>query len=146
MANGSSKELLNSINSMKKSIDNMLRLFTEAAKEEDSTSEKLDEIIEQNKIIAEGMVAISDMVKDFTEKHQEPEHEFPEPTPQPSFQQDFPEPTEFNEELPPLEEPMPPPQMPSQGPRREGPVAMPSIPFSDIGKPKKRGLFGRLKR
>jgi len=30
--------------------------------------------------------------------------------------------------------------------QQEGPIAMPNIPFSDIEKPKKRGLFGRFKK
>ncbi|MFH2028253.1 MAG: hypothetical protein ABIJ08_03905 [Nanoarchaeota archaeon] len=73
----SSQELINSMSQLTKSMDSMLQLFKTAAQEmsaEKSTEEKLgdkitplmkrlDEVIEQNKTIAEGMVAIADIVK-----------------------------------------------------------------------------------
>ena len=146
----SSHELMNSMNALTKGMDSMLRLFTEAAGElkidegEDNVNKKLDEIIEQNKVIADGMITVSDMIKDFVQKQKEPEPikvqpSFQPPTPQPDFQQ------------PPLE---PLPDEPSVGLDQEpmpqqGPVAMPTVPFSSIEeppKPTKKGLFGRLKQ
>ena len=94
----------------------------------DTINQKLDSLMEQNKAIAEGVIAVSEMVEDLGEK----KTQVPK-SPQPSFQQ----PPNFE---PQLDQP-PIPQ--------QGPVAMPSIPFSDLDepqKPKKKGLFGRLKK
>jgi hypothetical protein len=157
-----SNELTNSMNDVKKSMDSMLKLFTEAAElKEDNQStaslnEKLDKIIEQNKIIAEGMIAVHDTVKGLTKTHPQelsPEmHSIPEPkemdnvpmpgeihnTPEPSLQ-----PPTFNSKF---NEP-PPFKQEIQSPQQPGPVPMPSIPFPDLeAPPKKKGLFGRLKR
>lgn len=149
----SPQELITSMDALTKSIDAMLKLFIQAADElkfeekerllaggKDSVNEKLDEIINQNKVLADGMVAISDMIGDLAgkQKNTAPRQNFQ----QPNFQQGFQQPQQFP---PQLEQPMPQfeqPQMPQQGP-----VAMPSIPFSDFDeppKPKKKGLFGRL--
>ena len=74
----SSHELMNSMNALTKSMDSMLRLFTQTAEElkidegEDNVNKKLDEIIGQNKIIADGMVTVSDTIKDFIEKQKNP--------------------------------------------------------------------------
>ena len=139
------------MNNLAKSMDTMLKLFTEAAKEikiedkgglegageKDFMNEKLNEIIDQNKTIAESMVAVSDMVRDFTEKQKNPEPK----APQPNFQQPPQQPPTFDESF---NEPMPSQldqPLPSQ---QQGPVAMPSIPFPSVEKPKKKGLFGRL--
>ncbi len=73
-----SKQLLMSMSNLTKSMNNMLQLFKTAAeemkleqKEEEAISRKVEpllgtvsELKEQNKIIAEGMVAIADMVKE----------------------------------------------------------------------------------
>jgi len=81
-SNSSSQDLLGSIATLTKSMNDMLQLFTAAAEEmklEEKTEsglagkvepimDRLDEIIEQNKTIADGMVAIADMVKDTKEK------------------------------------------------------------------------------
>ena len=70
--------LTNSMKSLTKSMDNMLEIFktaTESVKAEDHEKadisgqlipimEKLDELLDQNKIIAEGMIALSDLVKE----------------------------------------------------------------------------------
>jgi len=145
----SSQELTNSMHALTNSMDSMLKLFTETAEElkldekENSVNKKLDEIIEQNKVIADGMVTVSDMVKDFVGKQKNPEIDqipkpnFPQPIPEPSFDQ----PPKFDPELDklePLDQPLPPP----------GSVAMPSMPFSDLEEPKhkRKGLFGRFKK
>lgn len=147
----SSQSIVSSLDQLTKSMDAMLRLFTQAAedvkaeeRDESKIPKKLSEIIEQNKTIAEGMVAISDIIKDFIEKQGHrplpaprpvPRHEIPGPSfqppqdPEPGFQQ----PPSF---APPPNEPRPP-----------GPVAMPTMPFPGLEeKPKKKGLFGRLKK
>jgi len=143
----SSQGLEGSMSALTKSMDSMLRLFQEASQEvnigqNEDTVKKLDEIIEQNKIIADGMVTVSDMIKDFVEKQKKPEPmkvqpSFQPPNPQPDFQQ------------PPME-PLPGEPGPDMGPMPDqGPVAMPSVPFSSLDeppKPKKKGLFGRLKK
>ncbi len=73
-----SSELISSMKDLTKNMSGMLELFKTAAdemkleeQEEHTVSEhinpimqKLDEIIEQNKIIAEGMVALSELVKE----------------------------------------------------------------------------------
>ena len=153
----SSAQLLNSMTYLTKSMDTMLKLFQNAAEDIDtdedhsSINEKLDKIIEQNKVIADGMVAISGMVKDFAEKQKNPES-----TPQQSFQPPGPEPNfppkpEPNFQSPPnieaeLNE-LPSPQQLEHPPKpSSGPIAMPSMPFSNLEKPKKKGFFGRLKK
>ena len=165
----SSQEIVNSLNQLTRSMDAMLRLFTEAAqevkaeeREESKITEKLDELIDQNKTIAEGIVAVSDIVKDFIGKEEhrpapgprpEPRPSFPGPSfqppgprpeprpsfPEPSFQPPGPEPS--FEQPPSFEPPI------SEG-TQQGPVAMPSMPFSSLEeKPKKKkGIFGRLKK
>jgi hypothetical protein len=147
----SSQELMNTMNVLAKSMDSMLRLFKEASEElkveekEDAINKKLNEIIEQNKVLAEGMVTVSDTVKDFVVKPSKPETMS---APQPSFHPAMPKPSfpppnsdpVLNEELSELDKPSQP---------QKGPVAMPSIPFSNIDeppKPKKKGLFGRFKK
>jgi len=139
-----SQELLNSMNTLTKSIDSLLKLFTKTAEElkheEESPGnlkaidEKLNEVIEQNKTIAEGVVAISDSVNDFIENQRSRPRQqsfYPRPgfsppkAPEPMIQQTSPK---FPE------------------PQDQGPVPMPSMPFSDFGKkPKKKGLFGKFK-
>ena len=157
MVNDSSIELLDSINALRKSMDSMLKLFTEAAEELKaegpadilSINEKLDKIIDQNK-------AITEMIGAFTGKLGKPL--LHKPIPRPDFQPplgpnpDFQQPPgleqEFNEpKLPELDE-LQPSQQFDQPPRphQQGPVAMPSVPFSSIKGHKKRGIFERLRR
>ena len=71
----SSQEIVKSLDQLTRAMDSMLRLFTEASqevkgddKEHEQIAEKLDEVMEQNKTIAEGMVAVLDMVGDFVER------------------------------------------------------------------------------
>lgn len=134
----SPKELINSMDTLAKSIESLMNLFKQAAQElkyeikeeelaagKDSVHEKLDKIIEQNKIIANGMVAISDTVKDFTGKQkkvqpksgiQPQNYQQPIPMPQQTFQ--------LQNQLPPLDVPLP--------------------GFEDTEK--KKGLFGMFKK
>jgi hypothetical protein len=146
-------ELMNSVNALTKSMDSMMKLFKEAGEEiraeekEDTLNKKLDGIIEQNKVIADGMVAVSDMVKDFIGKQKIPEPIQAQPTP--SFQP--PKPDIQQPQLPGLE-PLPGEpslKMDQLPPPPQDPVAMPSIPFSNLEEPqnpKKKGLFGRFKQ
>src|SRR3989338_6437063 len=74
----SSKDLLESMAALTKSMNSMLQLFSSAAEEiklEEKTEselstkiapliEKVNRLDEQNKTIAEGLVAVADMVKD----------------------------------------------------------------------------------
>ncbi len=160
MVNDSSRELLDSINALRKSMDAMLKLFTEAAEEikaeeneapadVSSINEKLDKIIDQNK-------AITEMIENLTGKRKKPLLHAPisgpnfQPlrVPPPNSQQPLGFEPKFNEpKLPELDE-LPPSQQFDQPPRpqQQGPIAMPSVPFSSIKEPKKKGLFGRLRR
>ena len=140
----SSQEMLSSISSMTRSMDAMLRLFSEAAEELkiegkrdvgiaeklDPLGKKLDEVIEQNMTIAHGIVTISDMINNLVEK------EKPKPVPEPKH--GFSEPL-FSSTLTP-EQPV------DQQIQKPGPVAMPAMPFSNLGEEPKKGLFGRLKK
>jgi len=147
----SSNELTNSMDALTKSMDSMLKLFKEASEElkteerEDTVNKKLNEIMEQNKVIADGMVAISDMVKNFIANQKKPEPIQAQPGFQgrkPDFQQ------------PPLpglgsipDEPLP--ELGQAPTPQQGPVAMPSVPFSsldELPKPKKKGFFGLFKK
>lgn len=158
-------ELVNALNAVANSMESMLRLFSEAAQElkieqnqgPEALHRKLDEIIEQNKTIAEGMIAVSDMVKDFVDG-QKGRQPMPQQMPRPKMPQQFPGaqsqqfPQDFQPSFqqPPFSQPMqdfspePFPQFNDQAPK--GPVAMPSMPFSEFDAPKKKGLFGRLKK
>jgi len=120
---GSGKDLLQGIDNLNNSLSMMIDLFKEAAeslkleeKEEEVLSkkidpmiEKLDSIIEQNKKIAQGIVAIADMISEKLETLEAPAK--PQQAPQqrqPEMQQQF--------GLPPMEEPMGFGQMPSMMP------------------------------
>jgi len=153
----SSQELMISISALTKGMDSMLRLFKEASEElrveeeEDATNKKLNEVIEQNKIIADGMVTVSDMIQDFIEKQKGTK---PISIPKPSYRPPVSE-LDFQQPPPlqplPLEQPLNEPDLqPNQPPKpQQGPVVMPSIPFSSLDeppKPKKKGLFGRIKK
>lgn len=132
----SSEQLMNSMNGLVKGMDSMLQLFKTAAdemkieeQEEGALAQqvkplmdKIDEIIEQNKIIAEGMVAIADLVKErLPEKPLEPEQKFPRMPPQ-MMQQQM----------------MPPPQMqrmPQQPNVFPGPTMQPNVSLSQFDAP-----------
>ena len=155
----SPKELIDSMDSLTKSIDSLMVLFKQAAdemryeekeemlsggSEHKAINDKLDKIMEQNKIIADGMVAISDMVRDFTGKQrkqqaaQSPKPQQFQPGFQPSMRApNFPQPNfqpQFNAPMPPR------PQMPAPGFMEEPPLP----DFNE--EPKKRGLFSVFKK
>jgi hypothetical protein len=180
----SSKELLQSMASLTKSMNNMLNLFSSAAEEmklEEKTEselsqkvapliEKVDNLEKQNKTIAEGLVAVADMMKDIKEGRK-PERK-PETRPTPKI----PEPS--FDEFPPLEPPKPPGPLPRAPPRPmpppgaappgaipPGPPPMPPPgavppggpmppppdlaelpPLPTLEEPKKKGGFGLFKK
>ncbi len=143
----SPKDLIDSMDSLTKVVDSLMKLFRQSAEElkyegkEGSFSgnsdhkeinEKLDRILEQNKIIADSMVAISDMVKKDIDKPHIPKPQFHPPMPpKPDFQPPQPQ----------FDQPMAPPN-------QQGPVAMPAAPLPDLEdlEPKKKGLFARFKK
>ena len=167
-----SKQLLDSINKLTEQMTSMTGLFKTAAEEMhleekdehfvakkiEPLIDKLDEIIEQNKTIAEGMVAVADMIKESMEKMREAPRPFLRPEPSPDF--------EPLQEMPQFEDlgprtgkgQMPPPRMPRHTPPRPMPsIPMPSMsmpaqtPPSEFGslsfeKPKGKGLFNRFKK
>ena len=175
-----SKQLLDSISKLTEQMTSMMGLFKTAAEEMhleekdehfvakkiEPLIDKLDEIIEQNKTIAEGMVAVADMIKESMEKTKEPRPFLsPQPEPAQSFEPlqgmaGF-EDLEPKTEMPKfwgLEPKMGKGQMLSPGmPRHTPPRPMPSMsmpaqtPPSEFGLlsfegPKKRGLFNRFKK
>ena len=154
----SPKELIDSMDSLTKSIDSLMGLFKQAAdemryeekeeilsggSEHKAINDKLDKIMEQNKIIANGMVAVSNMVRDFA-GNQRKQQATQAPKPQqfqsgfqpsmraPSFQPGFQ--PQFNAPMPPR------PQMPAPGFMEE-----PPLPDFDE-EPKKKGLFSMFKK
>ncbi len=165
-------ELLSSVKNLTNNMDSMLHLFKTAAdemkieeEEEKALShqikplmDKIGEIIEQNKIIAEGMVAISDLVKEkFSEKMQEkvvaPKEEEPMvPENPPHEEQKFPkmpppQPAPF-QRPPPLGRNMPPPpgMYPPRGPAiQDSSISIPPPPEPMLAEEpvKKRGFFSR---
>ncbi len=118
MGDGSSKQLADSIANLSKTMENMLNLFQSAAEEmrleekgvsSDSSAilaeidNKLDELIDQNKTIAEGIVAVADMIKGETQQSEQEQNvmpaqfSMPPPGPAPSF---GPRPMEMPEPIP----------------------------------------------
>jgi len=157
----SSQEIVKSLDQLTRAMDSMLRLFTEASqevkgddKEHEQIAEKLDEVMEQNKTIAEGMVAVLDMVGDFVERQNQKPASMPmqRPMPRPNYPPPGPEPGFGMPRFEPQFSDIPrapgfEPGFNEPGP--QGPVPMPSMPFSDFDlgeKPKKKGIFGRLKK
>jgi hypothetical protein len=152
-------------------LNQMLDLFKEASlslKEEKPSSEKFDEInekidrlFEQNQQIAEGVVALADMIKSATEEKPEEivqQVEQPKPMPQhmptqmTNFNNQMPPPMSMPRQMqqgagqmqPPLETPMPfpKPEMPSfnplEGEELHAPGELPPLPQS----PPKRRVLG----
>lgn len=142
-----SKSVLNQINQLKDSINNLLDIFKEAQEsfklEEKepvyikNLLDKLDNLAHQNTRIAEGLVAVADMVKEIKGKAEKPKPVIPKPafkpTPPP-----FDAPPQHM--LPP--QPMPPPPMQTPLPPAFDIPPPPEFPQ----KPRKKGLFGRLKK
>ncbi len=175
-----SKELLQAVTGLTKHMDSMLHLFKTAAdemrleeEEEKALSkqirplmDKIDEIIEQNKIIAEGMVALSDIVKERmpenkntqppgfnrtspsedqapkfsprndSQNQEMPSFQKPSPFPPPPNQSSFPPPNQSSRAQPPPSQPVFPPSQ--QGPNDSFMSDMPPPP-----QVKKKGLFGK---
>jgi hypothetical protein len=129
-----SKDLLVSMESLTKSMNNMLQLFSSAAEEmklEERTEselskkiapmiEKLDRIEEQNKTIAEGLVAVASMMEDIRRGKISP--------PKPKVTRSEPEKSPVEEALepniPPLLEPSQTQEGPMVPPRMPGPMPM----------------------
>jgi hypothetical protein len=150
----SPKELIASMDSLTNSITSMLNLFQKAAQElkyeikeeqlasgKESVNEKLDKIIDQNRIIANGMIAVSDMVKDFSSKRKTPtparmpaQFKQQMPVPPPNFQQPV-----FNPQSSPQPNFNPAPPMFDQNP-------MPDLEPPKFDEPKKKGLFGMFQK
>lgn len=143
----SSQDLLNSMDTLTKTMNNMLQLFKTAAEEMkleekekadfgkkiEPMLERLNELEEQNSTIAEGMVAIADMVKEmkggrpalFRPKPQKPEIKRPKEPILPEYHPQRPAPMQpkapgqFGWQMPPPKEapefpPSGPPGMPSE--------------------------------
>jgi len=177
------RALMASVTALTKSMEGMLNLFKTAAEEmkleQKSDSEisgkvgplfeKVEMLAEQNKTIAEGMVALADLVKDLKEGKGMKE-EMPE-RPEPSMFSDFEVPPSMPRappmpqaprgrmpNMPPLppRAPMPPGMMPDLGGPIRAPYAPPEPPepFPDFNEPfppleeepKKKGLFGIFKK
>ena len=160
----SPKEIILSMDSLTKTIDSLMQMFSKASQElkyelkeeefasgKDSVHEKLDRIIEQNKVIANGMVAVSDIIKDFVgrqKKLQPKSSPMPPYRPQNTFQPQmnpmpmYPQPG-FNPQPNQLQ---PMPQMPQQNFGQQG-QDMLDVPLPDFDEPdKKKGIFGMFKK
>ncbi|MEK6808831.1 MAG: hypothetical protein AABY14_04045 [Nanoarchaeota archaeon] len=156
------KPLADSITKLSQNIDNMLQLFKNAAEEikyEDSNqnhlskdtgelSAKIEQILKQTKTIAEGMMAIADMVKELKSEREE------KPEPPIINQQPMQQPPMMNQQRPTLMpnfqpqfyQPQPPIQPIGQEPQFVGDdFGSPLEPLPPIPD-KKRGLFGKFKR
>lgn len=163
----SSKELYDAVQQLNTTIADMLEVFGAAAeqmkleeqsyeasaKKHEMIISKLDKIIDQNKTIAEGMVAIVDMIK---EKMIAPAKEEIRPRPEPRqlFKQEWqprPEPMQRAQPIMPQQLTPPMPQM-APLPQEFGmPPMQPTdldFPELDLGEeePKKKGLFGMFKK
>ena len=185
----SAKELYDGVQKLAQTMTDMLEVFGAAAeqmkleeqsyessaKKHEMIVSKLDKLIDQNKTIAEGMVAIVEMVKEkivapAKEKEESmfrPQREEqlfkPAPQPRPFMrpQQEWqprPEPVQRTQPM------MTPPQMatPQMGPPMASapdfgmqmppmePTQSPDLDFPDLGldeeEPKKKGLFGMFKK
>lgn len=168
----SSKEVYDAMQRLTQTISDMLEVFGAAAeqmkleeqgyeasaKKHEMIISKLDKIIDQNKTIAEGMVAIVDMVKEKLVAPAREEPLFrPKPEPRPFMKpqewQPRPEPVQRTQPIMPQ---MPPPMaspmatdfgaMPPMQP-----APLPDLDFPDLDmdlgeEPKKKGLFGMFKK
>jgi len=160
-------QLYNSMNTLTTSMQSMLELFktaaTEMRKEEGQQTdqlaplmEKLNEIIEQNKIIAEGMIALSDLVKErippSARQPQAPSpfgpSPFPGPTSAPPLPPGMPPPPGMDFGAPPFGPPpglppLTPPSMPPP-PSFGAPAGLPPLGPPPFAPPeKRRGLWRR---
>ena len=173
----STKELYDAVQKLAQTMEGMLEVFGAAAeqmqieekgygseaKKHEMILSKLDKIIDQNKTIAEGMVAVVEMVKErIVAPAKEREESFrpraePRPFMKPTEWQPKPE---FAQRAPPMmAQPIAQPQMaPQPMPASDFGMQMPSMQpppspdtdFPDFGlddeEPKKKGLFGMFKK
>jgi len=155
-----------SMDNLSKSMSGMVNLFKDASdsmkleeKESDiiaqriePMAEKIDTLIEQNKKIAKGILAVADMVQEFMDKAKEEERhkhdELPRGPPPPRMEPNpSPRPMSFNPQpVPPggiIPPPMPsaPGPMPPPGMAPHGPATIPPPPGGPTPA-KKKGLFG----
>ena len=158
----SPKDLVASMDSLTKTVDSLMNLFQKASQElkyqlkeeelasgKDSVNEKLDRIIDQNRIIANGMVAVSDMVRDFVGKQkkmpQKPNNFSPRPQ---NFQQQRPQMPQMGQSM---QQPQNPNMMFNSPPQMHSPnfsQGMPDIPLPSFEEEpeKKKGLFGMFRK
>ena len=185
----STKELYDAVQRLAQTMTDMLEVFGAAAeqmkleeqsyessaKKHEMIISKLDKIIDQNKTIAEGMVAIVEMVKEkivapakekeesmFRPRREEQLFK-PAPQPRPFMrpQQEWqPRPEPVQRTQPMMATPqMAPPQMPAMAPPMPNPdfgmppmqpTPSPDFEFPDLEldeeEPKKKGLFGMFKK
>ncbi len=164
----STKELYDAVQKLAQTMKDMLEVFGAAAEqmkleEKEYESEarkhemiisKLDKLIDQNKTIAEGMVAIVEMVKERIVAPAKEESLFrprQEPRPFMKPQQEW-QPMQRAQPMmapPQMAQPMPPPDFGMEMPQMQ-PTPSPDLDLSDLGleeeEPKKKGLFGMFKK
>lgn len=149
------------------------REYESEARKHEMIIAKLDKLIEQNRTIAEGMVAIVEMVKEriiapakekeesmFRPQREEPLFR-PRPEPKPFMRPEWQprqEPVQRTQPIlstPQMASPMPPPpmpapdfgmQMPPMEPTPPPDLDFPEDPFQTEEEPKKKGLFGMFKK
>lgn len=179
-----SKGFMSSVNSLTTSIDSLMELFKEATESmkleeqaEEEVSKKIgpllarmDDIEEQNRKIAEGIVTVADMVTELKEEIEKikkpamprirpmprPKIVMPPPRPMPPRPPEMPKkPVPFPRPMPPgakplpplpEERPMPPPPWEKPGappPMPPGPPG-PMPPLPEIKPKKKKGMLGGL--
>ena len=141
-----SKQLMESIANLSKTMDHMLNLFQTAAGEMksdegrenpsdsgilDEINRKLDELIDQNKTIAEGIVAVADMIKGETAEEEIGQEiqpigaprfgpqPFQQQRPAPSFGQTMPRPMDIAEPIPTPLGPFPLGPLPGPNPEKQ---------------------------
>lgn len=137
------ESILDAINNLNANIKKLIDIFTKAQAEladeygKSNPVEDINTIREQNEQIAQGVVAVADMVKDMKEVSKGPPIS-PEPKmPTPYTAHEMPPPMNRPPELPP-HLPSPPPM----GPGDQGPPPPQGEPFPDRKK-KHKGLFHR---
>lgn len=166
----SNTELHNAVQKLGQTITNMLDVFGAAAeqmkleekeyesniKKHDIIISKLDKIIDQNRTIAEGMVAIVELVKEkFTSQAKETEEEsFFKPKEEPQVKAIAPE-WQPKQVMPQVAMPnIAPPvyatdfgmQMPPMQPEPSPNLDLPEEPFTLEEEPRKKSLFGMFKK
>ena len=168
----SSKDLHEAVRKLTGTMDNLLGVFAAAAeqlkledKEYDAESKKhetiiskLDKLIDQNKTIAEGMVAIVELVKEKFPQKEEPmfkpdeaEQVFAKPEPRPLMRQPEFKPAQPAPRAMPAAPPVSSPSfaspdfgMPPMEPAPMPDMDFPEEPFATDEGPKKKSLFGGM--